>query len=254
MTLRRGRGDGMSRAINRALNFFNSGRSRSIRTTGISTRRWPTLPRGCDCTQRLRTLRDRARQADPKNWRVRSLLGMNLLRLGRIAEGRRSLDSAFAGDPYDAWVKNTLDLLDTFKNYDEISTDHFQFMIEKDESGILSIYLKDLAERAYATYLQRYHFTPAPPIRVEVYSSHTDFSVRTIGMGGLGALGVSFGTTLAFDSPAAKDAGPSTGARRCGDELAHTFTLGPTDHRVPRWFSEGLRYTRKHHGDRTSAT
>src|SRR5439155_5798891 len=111
-----------------------------------------------------------------------------------------------------------------------------------------SIYLKDLAARAYATFAQRYGYTPSPPIRIEVYRSHTDFSVRTVGMGGLGALGVSFGTTLAFDSPAAKDAGNFNWGSTVWHELAHTFTLGLTDNRVPRWFSEGLSVYEEHHG------
>jgi tetratricopeptide (TPR) repeat protein len=194
---------------------------------------------------------DFARQgvtADPGNWRARGLLGMNLLRLGRIDEGKRSLEITFAGDPYDVWIKNTLDLLDTFRNYDVISSERFQFMIEKDESALLSVYLVDLAERAYDTYARKYAFSPAPPIRIEVYRSHTDFSVRTVGLTGLGALGVSFGTTLAFDSPAAKDAGPFNWGSTVWHELAHTFTLGLTENRVPRWLSEGLSVYEEHAG------
>ena len=99
-------------------------------------------------------------------------------------------------------------------------------MIEKTESPILSVYLKDLAEQAYATFSKKYAYTPPPPIRIEVYRSHADFSVRTVGLAGLGALGVSFGTTLAFDSPAAKDAGPFNWGSTVWHELAHTFTLG----------------------------
>ncbi|HMA22814.1 MAG TPA: tetratricopeptide repeat protein, partial [Gemmatimonadaceae bacterium] len=184
---------------------------------------------------------------DPKNWRDWSVLGMNELRLGQIAEGKKSLEASFGGDPYNVWVKNTLDLLDTYKNYDLASSDHFQFMIEKDESPILSVYLKDLAERAYATFSKKYAYTPPPPIRIEVYRSHADFSVRTVGLAGLGALGVSFGTTLAFDSPAAKDAGPFNWGSTFWHELAHTFTLGTTDNRIPRWFSEGLSVYEEHH-------
>ncbi len=185
---------------------------------------------------------------DAKNWRGWNLLGMNQLRLGRMTEGRKSLETAFAGDPYNVWVKNTLDLLDTYKNYDLIASDHFQFMIEKDEAPILSVYLKDLAERAYATFSKRYAYTPLPPIRIEVYRSHADFSVRTVGLAGLGALGVSFGTTLAFDSPAAKDAGAFNWGSTVWHELAHTFTLGTTDNRIPRWLSEGLSVYEEHHG------
>ena len=68
-----------------------------------------------------------------------------------------------------------------------------------------------------------------------------------VGLAGLGALGVSFGTTLAFDSPAAKDAGPFNWGSTFWHELAHTFTLGTTDNRIPRWFSEGLSVYEEHH-------
>jgi len=185
--------------------------------------------------------------ADPKSWEAHGLLGMNMLRLGRMKEGRQSLEVSFTGDPYNVWIKNTLDLLDTFGNYDETTDGKFTTMIEKSESSLFSIYLRDLAERAYATFQQRYQFTPTPPIRIEVYKSHADFSVRTVGLAGLGALGVSFGTTLAFDSPAAKDAGPFNWGSTVWHELAHTFTLGLTDQHVPRWLSEGLSVYEEHH-------
>ncbi|HKW08736.1 MAG TPA: tetratricopeptide repeat protein [Gemmatimonadaceae bacterium] len=192
---------------------------------------------------------DFARQAvalDAKSWRGFGLLGMNQLRLGQIAAGQKSLATSFAGDPYNVWIKNTLDLLDTFKNYDEIKTDHFVFMIDKDESALLEPYIAELGEAAYTRFASTYQYTPPPPIRIEVYRSHADFSVRTVGLAGLGALGVSFGTTLAFDSPAAKDAGPFNWGSTVWHELAHTFTLGSTDHRIPRWLSEGLSVYEEH--------
>jgi cellulose synthase operon protein C len=177
---------------------------------------------------------------DSINWQAHSVLGLNLLRLGQVAEARKSLETSFTGDPYNVWVKNTLDLLDTFGDYDEITHGRFRFMIEKAESGIIGLYLAELADSAYATFVKRYGFTPTPPIRLEVFRSHADFSVRTVGLAGLGALGVSFGNTVAFDSPAAKDAGSFNWASTAWHELAHTFTLGATDQRIPRWLSEGL--------------
>jgi cellulose synthase operon protein C len=177
---------------------------------------------------------------DSTNWKAHSAVGLNLLRLGDIAAGRAALETAFKGDPYNVWVKNTLDLLDTFKDYDEITYGQFRFMIEKAESPIIALYLKDLADRAFTTFQTRYGFAPVAPIRMEVYRSHADFSVRTVGLAGLGALGVSFGNTVALDSPAAKDAGGHNWASTAWHELAHTFTLGATNNRVPRWLSEGL--------------
>lgn len=179
-------------------------------------------------------------EREPTNWRAHALLGTNLLRLGDVTAARKSLETAFAGDPFDVWTKNTLDLLDTFGEYDELNTPRFRFMVNKAESALLPLYLGDLAERAFTTFAAKYGFTPSSPLRVEIYRSHADFSVRTVGLAGLGALGVSFGNTVAFDSPAAKDAGAFNWGSTAWHELAHTFTLGASDQRVPRWLSEGL--------------
>ena len=177
---------------------------------------------------------------DSTSWRAYGLLGMNQLRVGVMDEGRRNLERAFAGDPYDVWIKNTLDLLDSFKDYRETSSPRFRFVIEGKESELLTTYMKELAEAAYDSLAARYQYRPPTPIRLEVFRSHADFSVRTVGLAGLGALGVSFGTTLAMDSPAAREAGDFNWGSTFWHELAHTFTLGASDHRVPRWLSEGL--------------
>jgi tetratricopeptide (TPR) repeat protein len=177
---------------------------------------------------------------DSTSWRSWGVLGMNQLRVGAMDDGRKNLERAFARDPYDVWIKNTLDLLDTFKDYRETTSPRFRFVVEGKESELLSTYLKELAEAAYDSLAARYQYKPPTPIRLEVYRSHADFSVRTVGLAGLGALGVSFGTTLAMDSPASRDAGEFNWGSTFWHELAHTFTLGSSDHRVPRWLSEGL--------------
>ncbi|MDQ3698063.1 MAG: tetratricopeptide repeat protein [Gemmatimonadota bacterium] len=177
---------------------------------------------------------------DKGAWRAFAVLGVNQLRTGAIADGRKSLETAFAGDPYDVWTKNTLDLLDTFRAYREIRAGRFLFMVDAKEADLLAPYLTELGEEAYASLAERYSYHPPSPIRLELYRSHADFSVRTVGLAGLGALGVSFGTVLAMDSPAARDRGAFNWGSTLWHEVAHTFTLGVTDHRIPRWFSEGL--------------
>jgi tetratricopeptide (TPR) repeat protein len=186
---------------------------------------------------------DFARQAtvvDPKSWRAHGLLGMNQLRVGDIDSGRVSLERAFKGDPYDVWVKNTLDLMDTYKDYTLTSTPRFTLFIGRKESQLLAPYLGDLLEEAYDRFATTYGYKPKTPIRAEVYRSHADFSVRTVGLAGLGALGVSFGQVLAIDSPGARETGAFNWGSTVWHELAHTFTLGMTNHRVPRWLSEGI--------------
>jgi len=177
---------------------------------------------------------------DPKSARAHSYLGINALRIGEIQRGRTALDQSFKLDPYDPWSKNTLDLLDTFKDYTEVRTPRFIVMIEKKDADLLEPYVESLAEQAYDSLAARYGFRPEPPIRIEIYRSHEDFSVRTVGLSGLGALGVSFGRVLAMDSPAARPVGEFNWGSTLWHELGHVFTLGATGGRVPRWLSEGL--------------
>ena len=192
----------------------------------------------------------RAIDLDPKSWRGYGILGMNQLRTGAIEAGRESLTVSFAGDPFNAWIMNTLDLLDTFPNYEEIGSQRFEMMIEAPESELLSLYLGDLADEAYDRLSERYEFEPSTPVRLEVYPSHEDFSVRTIGLTGLGALGVSFGPVIAIDSPSARPLGEFNWGSTVWHEIGHTVTLGVTDSRIPRWLSEGLSVYEEHRARR----
>jgi len=177
---------------------------------------------------------------DPKAARALAFLGINAMRTGEIDRGRQALDQSFKLDPYDPWTKNTLDLLDTFKDYAEVKTPRFVVMIERKDADLLAPYFEAVAEQAYDSLAARYGYQPTPPIRVEIYRSHEDFSVRTVGLSGLGALGVSFGRVVAMDSPAARRVGEFNWGSTLWHELGHVFTLGATAGRVPRWLSEGL--------------
>ena len=167
-------------------------------------------------------------------------LGMNALRLGRFDSARVHLEHAFKRDPYHVWIKNTLDLLDTFGEYRETRTNRFHLIIHGREAALLSPYLVELLDESYQKLAARYGYEPPTPIRLEVYRSHADFSVRTVGLPGLGALGVSFGSVLAMHSPSARQVGEYNWGSTVWHELAHAFTLGMTDHRIPRWLSEGI--------------
>jgi tetratricopeptide (TPR) repeat protein len=177
---------------------------------------------------------------DSAAWNAWGILGMNEFRLGNLARARTHLEKAFAGDPYNPWFKNSLDLLDSFKNFETIPTEHFRLFLRKDEADLLAPYVSALAEEAYDSLSARYGVEPSLPVRVEMYPSHADFSVRTLGETGLGALGVSFGSVLVLDSPAAREKGEYNWASTLWHELSHAFHLAITDNRVPRWFSEGL--------------
>jgi tetratricopeptide (TPR) repeat protein len=168
------------------------------------------------------------------------LLGLNQLRLGKVDDAKRSLERAFKGDPYNVWIKNTLDLLDTYPQYETRKTPRFDLVLHKDEADLLYPYMAPLAEEAYDKVTTRYGYKPATPVRVEVYPRNADFSVRTVGLAGLGALGVSFGNVLAMDSPHARDIGDLNWGSTMWHEFTHAVTLGLSNHRVPRWLTEGI--------------
>ncbi len=195
---------------------------------------------------RVRRYREAARLAlegarlDPRQWRAHAVAGVNLLRTGDVDSARAALERAFSGDPYDPWTKNTLDLLDSFDRFEERRQGQFVLVVERDEADLLSPYLLGLLSAAYDSLSSRYDYQPRGVVRLELYRRHADFSVRTVGLAGLGALGVSFGDVLAMDSPAARSAGEFNFGSTAWHELAHTFTLGLSRGMVPRWLSEGI--------------
>ncbi len=182
----------------------------------------------------------RAVELDPESWQGYGLLGMNQLRLGQMQAGRDNLERSFSGDPYNVWIKNTLQLADSFSDYVELDRGSFRVVLHGDENALLEEYIHDLAQQAYRSFSARYNHRPQLPIRIELYPDHADFSVRSVGLAGVGLLGVSFGPVVAMDSPAARERGTFNWGSTLWHELAHVFHLSMTDNRVPRWFSEGL--------------
>jgi tetratricopeptide (TPR) repeat protein len=108
------------------------------------------------------------------------------------------------------------------------------------ESDVLSTYAAELLEECHRRLSAKYRFTPRSPITVEFFANHEDFAVKSLGLPGLGALGVCFGQVVSMDSPTAREAGAFNWGDTLWHEFAHVITLQITDYRIPRWFSEGL--------------
>ncbi len=185
-------------------------------------------------------LAQQAVRYDSLNVRALGVLGTNQMRTGQIAEGRAALDRAFALDAFNLWHKNSLDLLDKMQGFQTIKQGRFELVAPPEEAPLLALYLMPLLEQAYDSLQLRYGYAPPTPVRLEFFRQHADFSVRTLGLTGLGALGVSFGSFLALDAPSARDRGTFNWGSTSWHELTHAFTLGASAHRVPRWISEGL--------------
>jgi tetratricopeptide (TPR) repeat protein len=182
----------------------------------------------------------RAIEISPGLWAAHLNLGMALLRLGQMAEGRTEIEKSFKGDPFNVWAKNTLDLLDTMADYKETKRGPFVIKAAAKESDVLSVYAANLLEEASAKLTAKYRFTPTGPVIIELFQNHDDFAVRALGLPGVGALGVCFGPVIALDSPSARQAGEFNWGSTLWHEFTHVITLQMTNYRVPRWFTEGL--------------
>ena len=176
----------------------------------------------------------------PDLWTAHSQLGINLMRLGREEEARAELELCYQNEYRDAATTNTLTLMDSYKNFVTYKTDRTVLRLHKKEAELLHPYFESEMLRALSTYDKKYGYHLDRPVQVEVYPDHEDFAVRTMGMPGLGALGVTFGYVVAMDSPSGRPPGTFHWASTMWHELSHVYVLNMTNFRVPRWFTEGL--------------
>ena len=202
-------------------------------------------------TRRYREATERLRKAiavAPTLWRGHAELGVNLMREGHDAAGRRHLEIAYEGDPYSAKTVNTLRLLDKYDDFESFASEETAegappraiVRLPRKEAALLRPYVLALTERAIAAFERKYDFRLQQPVRVELYDNHDDFAVRTMAMPGIGLLGVTFGYVVAMDSPSGRRPGEFHWGTTLWHELAHVFTLESTNHLVPRWYSEGI--------------
>lgn len=166
-------------------------------------------------------------------------LGLNLIRAGDDAGGVTALRRAFAIDPYNVRVFNTLNLYEKTIAKEYVTVEHppFRIRYRKDERTILERYVPALLDEAWAKMTQAYGFTPETPIGVELYAERQNFGIRTGGLPETAIQGVCFGRTLAAMSP--KNESFNLGMT-LWHELSHVFHIQLSKSHVPRWFTEGL--------------
>jgi cellulose synthase operon protein C len=178
-------------------------------------------------------------QLDPDDAFAHATLGLNLLRMGEETEGLEALRNAWQRDRYNVHVFNTLELYDRVipAQYQELESAPFVFRMHNDERPMLERYIPRTLRGAYDDMVRRYHFTPAGPLRIELFNDTQHFSVRTTGLPNVGVQGVCFGKVVTAISPGGA---PFNWGQITWHELAHVFHIQLSHNHVPRWFTEGL--------------
>ncbi len=166
-------------------------------------------------------------------------LGINLIRANREQDGARALARAFALDPFNVRVYNTLNLYEKVipKSYVSVSGARFNVRYHSADKAVLERYVPRWLEQAWTEMIKHYGFTPQVPVGVELYAERENFAIRTTGLPETAIQGVCFGKTLASMSP--QNERFNLGMT-LWHELAHVFHIQMSKSRVPRWFTEGL--------------
>jgi len=184
-------------------------------------------------------LAEEAVKVDPTNYTAMQAIGSGYLRLADYDRGVEWLQRAWEGDQYNVRTYNLLDLFETVipKEYEFTSSKNFKIRYHKDERKLLERFIEPLLERAWADMVKRYKFTPKRPTTIELFRDPDHYSVRTVGLPNLGALGVCFGRVITAMSPSS---GNINWAMVLWHELSHVFAIQMSNSRVPRWYTEGL--------------
>jgi tetratricopeptide (TPR) repeat protein len=140
------------------------------------------------------------------------------------------------------WRHNMLLLLDRMlRTFERVAAEPFEIRIHPDEAAVLREYVPALLGEAFEVLGDRYGYRPQERVFVECFDRFGDFSVRTIGFTGFGALGACFGPVVTQVSPLAPEVrGQFSWTATLWHEYAHVLTLGLSRGRVPRWLTEGL--------------
>jgi cellulose synthase operon protein C len=169
---------------------------------------------------------------------VQAAFGLSRIRLGDEARGRPALDKAWKKDKYNARNRNVRQLfserIEPF--YAELSVGDLTVRLPAEAQELLAPGFIDAIEQARKA-LDAGYGIKISPLRVEIFADPEEFSVRTVGVPSLGAVGVCFG-------PVITSIGPYLGIHNFNQviwhEIAHSYAIELSAGRVPRWFTEGL--------------
>ncbi len=212
---------------------------------------WPQNPLvdhviGTQLSRKYRFAEGAARQRqalvfEPAYLPAKTQLVQDLLRLGVDAEAWPLAEAVQTADGYDVAIFNLLALRDKLAEYRELQADGFRVRMTALESEVYGADVLALLQRAKATLCPKYGLELTETITVEIYPEPNDFAVRTFGLPGAeGFLGVCFGKVITANSPASQAEHPANWRAVLWHEFCHVVTLELTKNRLPRWLSEGI--------------
>jgi tetratricopeptide (TPR) repeat protein len=187
-------------------------------------------------------LAQKALETDPTDAVAYTTLGEALMNLGRTDEAEKAFLAGVDKSKRYRDVKrdNWIEALQAMRGFVVVETPRFKVRMAPREAKVFEPYLMPLLEEAWNTLAPKYGLDLTPVVHVDAFHRADDFSVRSVGVPGLPALGVCFGKVITLLGPTSRPLGSFSWSRTAWHEFAHVVTLGVSEGQVPRWLTEGL--------------
>ncbi len=183
----------------------------------------------------------RALSIDPEYNPAQVQLCQDWLRLGDEDEGWKLADALFAADAYNVLAFNLVTLRDRLREFQTLEGEGLLIRMDPTEAKLYGPRVLAFLANARTTLGAKYGVKVDEPVTVEIFPAKKEFAVRTFGLPGAeGFLGVCFGKVITANSPASQGDHPTNWESVLWHEYCHAVTLGKTRNKMPRWLSEGI--------------
>lgn len=168
-------------------------------------------------------------------------LGLLYAANGEEDKARVVLEQARAMDPFNVETTNYLRVLDIMAGFETLETEHFIFTYSAEDDPIVPKFMAPYMESIFDEVAADFQHKPNRKLLIQVFPDIDSFSVRTAGMPGAKTYGASFGPVVTAVAPRrGHTMGPYDFSRVLRHEFTHAMNMSATDHRCPRWLTEGL--------------
>ena len=168
-------------------------------------------------------------------------LSQDLLRIGKDDEGWALVKAIQEQDKYNVVAFNLSELANSLAQFETLEAPGLLIRMDRREAELYGSEVVALLQECQSNLNKKYEVELEGPVLVEIFPRQADFAIRTFGLpGGSGYLGVCFGTLITVNGPAAQEGSLTNWRSILWHEYCHAVTLTKTNHRMPRWLSEGL--------------
>ncbi len=174
----------------------------------------------------------------------RTGLGLLYMQTGQEQQARDVLKKAHEIDDFREDVVNYLSLLD--KLLDESvflvkESEHFIVKVDAKADRVLLDQVSQYMEDIYGEICGDHSYQLAGKTIVEIFPTHSQFSVRISGRGWVGTIGACTGNVIALAAPNKdRSSGTHNWAMVLRHEYTHAVTLAATNNRIPHWLTEAF--------------